>query len=126
MYLFITSDNSGLRVESSVARPNYLPHRPMTAVLHVMNQLEHDVTKRKRMESTSRKDTSASGIAAATQVPADKRTASGSVVAGSPSGTDRQMRIAKVAYYKAQQRGFAPGHDWEDWFAAEREVTGSR
>jgi hypothetical protein len=78
------------------------------------------------MEPTSRKDTSASRIAAATQVPADKRSDSGSVVAGSPSGTDRQMRIAKVAYYKAQQRGFAPGHDWEDWFAAEREVIGSR
>jgi hypothetical protein len=78
------------------------------------------------METTSRKDTSAARIAAATQVPADKRGGSGSVVAGSPSGNDRQMRIAKVAYYKAQERGFAPGHDWEDWFAAEREVTGSR
>jgi hypothetical protein len=94
--------------------------------MHVMNQLEDDVTKRKRMERTSRKDTSALRIAATTQVPADNRIASGSVVAGSPSGTDRQMRIAQVAYYKAQQRGFAPGHDWEDWFAAEREVTGSR
>lgn len=78
------------------------------------------------MEPTSRKDTSALRTAAVTQVPADKGIASGSVVAGSPSGTDRQMRISKVAYYKAQQRGFAPGHDWEDWFAAEREVAGSR
>ncbi len=78
------------------------------------------------MEPTSRKDTSALRTAAATQVPADNRTASGTVAAGSPSGADRQMRIAKVAYFKAQQRGFAPGHDWEDWFAAEREVTGSR
>jgi DUF2934 family protein len=94
--------------------------------MHIVNQLEDDVTKRMRMEPTSRKDTSALRTAAATQVPADNRVASGSVVAGSPSGTDRQMRIAKVAYYKAQQRGFAPGHDWEDWFAAEREVTGSR
>jgi hypothetical protein len=59
-------------------------------------------------------------------MPADDRIASGSVLTESPSGTDRQARIAKVAYYKAQQRGFAPGHDWEDWFAAEREVTGSR
>jgi len=89
-----------------------------------MNQLEDDETKRKRMEPTSRKDTSASRSAAATQVPADNRIASGRAIAGSPSGTDRQVRIAKVAYYKAQQRGFAPGHDWEDWFAAEREVTG--
>jgi hypothetical protein len=92
--------------------------------MHTMNQLEDDETKRKRMEPTSRKDTSALRSAAAPQVPADNRIANGSVIAGSPSGTDRQVRIAKVAYYKAQQRGFTPGHDWEDWFAAEREVTG--
>jgi hypothetical protein len=78
------------------------------------------------MEPTSRKDTSALRTAAATQVPADKGIASGSVVAGPPSGTDRQMRISKAAYYKAQERGFAPGHDWEDWFAAEHEMAGSR
>jgi hypothetical protein len=74
------------------------------------------------MEPTSRKDTSALRTVANTQAPADNRIAS--VAAGSPSGSDRQMRISKVAYYKAQQRGFLPGHDWEGWFAAEREVTG--
>jgi hypothetical protein len=26
------------------------------------------------------------------------------------------------AYFKAEQRGFEPGHMWEDWLAAEREV----
>jgi hypothetical protein len=51
------------------------------------------------------------------------RIASSSVVAGSPNWSDRQVRISQVAYYKAQQREFAPGHDWEDWFAAEREVA---
>ena len=91
-----------------------------------MNQLEDDETKRKRMEPTSRKDTSALRTAAATQVPADNRIANSSVLAGSPSGPEREMRISRVAYHKAQQRGFAPGHDWEDWFAAEREVTGSQ
>jgi hypothetical protein len=75
---------------------------------------------------SARKDISAFRTVAATQVPADNRLAGGSVVAESPSGTDRQMRISEVAYYMAQQRGFAPGHDWEDWFAAECEVTGSR
>ena len=85
-----------------------------------------DVTKGKRMEPTSRKDTSTLRTAAPTQLPADNRISSGSVVAGSPSGSDAQVRISKLAYYKAQQRGFAPGHEWEDWFAAEREVRGSR
>jgi hypothetical protein len=42
--------------------------------------------------------------------------------AGDP--TDRYRRIAERAYSKAQSRGFAPGHMWEDWLAAEREVDG--
>jgi hypothetical protein len=111
-----------------VARPNEqasVAMRPIAACMDIMNQSEDDVTKR-CMEATSRRDTSALRTAAATQVPADNRIANSSVLAGSPSAPDRQMRISKVAYYKAQQRGFAPGHDWEDWFAAEREVTASR
>jgi hypothetical protein len=78
------------------------------------------------MEPTSRKDASALPTAGATQAPGDNRITSSNLVAGSPSGADRQLRIAQVAYYNAQRRGFAPGHDWEDWFAAEREVTGLR
>jgi hypothetical protein len=78
------------------------------------------------MEPALRKDTSVLRTAPATKAPADNRAAGSSLLAESPSGADRQMRISKVAYYKAQQRGFAPGHDWEDWFAAEREVAGSR
>jgi hypothetical protein len=49
----------------------------------------------------------------------------GSSLKGSPSSGDRDEQISRLAYYKAQQRGFAPGHEWEDWFAAEREVTES-
>jgi len=30
--------------------------------------------------------------------------------------------IARAAYYKAEKRGFIPGHEEEDWLAAEREV----
>jgi hypothetical protein len=30
--------------------------------------------------------------------------------------------IAKAAYYRAERRGFAPGHEAEDWLAAESEV----
>jgi len=31
--------------------------------------------------------------------------------------------IAERAYYLAEKRGFAPGHELEDWLAAEREVA---
>ena len=38
------------------------------------------------------------------------------------SASDRYSRISLCAYFKAEQRGFEPGHMWEDWLAAEREV----
>lgn len=38
--------------------------------------------------------------------------------------TEEQRReaIAKAAYYLAEQRGFEPGHELEDWTAAEARV----
>ncbi len=36
---------------------------------------------------------------------------------------ERDARIAELAYYKAEKRGFEPGHEMEDWFEAERELT---
>jgi hypothetical protein len=35
---------------------------------------------------------------------------------------DRQSMIAKAAYLRAERRNFAPGHELEDWLAAETEV----
>jgi hypothetical protein len=41
-------------------------------------------------------------------------------IAGAPRS--RRERIAEVAYYRALQRGFEPGHEVEDWLAAEAEI----
>ena len=35
---------------------------------------------------------------------------------------DRRQMIAEAAYLRAEQRGFEPGGDVEDWLAAEVEV----
>jgi Protein of unknown function (DUF2934) len=35
---------------------------------------------------------------------------------------DRRVSIARAAYFNAERRGFAPGHELEDWLAAENEV----
>jgi hypothetical protein len=35
---------------------------------------------------------------------------------------ERHRRISELAYYRAQQRGFTPGYEEEDWLAAEREI----
>jgi hypothetical protein len=34
----------------------------------------------------------------------------------------RERAIAEIAYLLAEQRGFAPGYELDDWLAAEREV----
>lgn len=34
----------------------------------------------------------------------------------------RHEQIAQAAYFRAQRRGFEPGHELEDWLAAEAEV----
>ena len=35
---------------------------------------------------------------------------------------ERYERIAEGAYHRAEKRGFAPGHELDDWLAAEHEV----
>ena len=34
----------------------------------------------------------------------------------------RRALIAEAAYFRSERRGFAPGHEAEDWLAAEAEV----
>ena len=43
-------------------------------------------------------------------------------VSAPPSPEDVRKLISEAAYYRAKQRGFAPGHELEDWIQAEVEV----
>jgi hypothetical protein len=36
--------------------------------------------------------------------------------------TERQTMIAEAAYYRSAARGFVPGHELDDWLAAEAEI----
>ena len=38
------------------------------------------------------------------------------------SAQERRMLVARVAYFRAEKRGFAPGCELEDWVEAEAEV----
>lgn len=38
----------------------------------------------------------------------------------------RRAMIAEAAYYRSEQRAFAPGHELEDWIEAEREIDRDR
>ncbi|MGR8952584.1 MAG: DUF2934 domain-containing protein [Gammaproteobacteria bacterium] len=39
-----------------------------------------------------------------------------------PSQEIARLLIAEAAYYRAQKRGFTPGHEDEDWLEAEKEI----
>ena len=39
------------------------------------------------------------------------------------SNEDKCCLVAELAYYKAEARGFEPGHELADWLSAEAEVT---
>jgi len=38
----------------------------------------------------------------------------------------RHARIAEAAYLRAEQRGFDPGHELQDWLEAELEIEAAR
>ncbi|MTW21005.1 DUF2934 domain-containing protein [Allochromatium palmeri] len=97
----------------------------------------HDMTESKPTKKTTSKSTTSKKTAAtkATSAAAGKR--SKSDASAPPSLADhqgslrqlatvsedvRQDMIREAAYYKAEKRRFAPGHDAEDWAAAEREI----
>ena len=42
-----------------------------------------------------------------------------------PAAASRHEAIARAAYFLAEARGFEPGHELDDWLAAEQQV-GSR
>lgn len=35
---------------------------------------------------------------------------------------DHHTAVAEAAYFRAEKRGFAPGHELEDWLAGEAEI----
>jgi hypothetical protein len=41
-------------------------------------------------------------------------------------GKERERHIREAAYFKAERRGFAPGHELDDWLAAEAEIDAQR
>jgi hypothetical protein len=43
-------------------------------------------------------------------------------VAKPVAAKSREELIAELAYFRAQSRGFEPGHEVEDWLAAEAEI----
>lgn len=45
------------------------------------------------------------------------------VVESASRAQDRREMIATAAYFRAEKRGFEPGHELEDWYAAENDIA---
>ncbi len=54
------------------------------------------------------------------QIPAKQ--AAADLASAGVTGEERHQLISEAAYYKAEQRSFAPGYELEDWLTAEREI----
>jgi hypothetical protein len=69
-------------------------------------------------------ETPATTASGARSAPAKGKRSTSSKSAGraSVSAEDRRAMIAEAAYLRAERRGFDPGHETEDWLAAEEEV----
>jgi hypothetical protein len=62
--------------------------------------------------------------AAATPKPDTQAALSASNIRGDAAPQEIRRLIAEAAYFRAQERGFQPGHELEDWIEAESEVMG--
>ena len=67
--------------------------------------------------STKPKETTAKKVARKSTTPAKTETSTISI-----TSEERWKMIAIAAYHKAEQRGFAPGGEMQDWAEAEKEV----
>lgn len=60
--------------------------------------------------------------AKSTEAATSRRRVARKAPAAPMSAEERYRAIAHAAYLRAEKRGFAPGHEFEDWLAAEAEV----
>lgn len=79
---------------------------------------------------TSKTIVSKKAATPANVLPTDMETpinefAESAVYAASSADAPQQKMVAEAAYFRAERRGFEPGHELEDWLAAEAEVVRS-
>ena len=79
-----------------------------------------------KKERTSPERTSAQRAAQPKKAPKTTRPPATSTFSGNAeaevSPEELRKLISEAAYFRAQQRGFAPGYELEDWIQAEAEV----
>jgi hypothetical protein len=81
----------------------------------------HRATQRNRGKTSPRAQ--AMPRAAGSAIPSSGPMPGPEPSAAELSASERYRQISLCAYFKAERRGFTPGHMWDDWLEAEREIT---
>ena len=86
-----------------------------------------DTTTPNVKKAAARKKGTAPKKAASKKAATDSSAPSAATIKPSPSpvnisAEERWRMVATAAYHRAEKRGFQPGHEVEDWLAAEREI----
>ncbi|HEV8332741.1 MAG TPA: DUF2934 domain-containing protein [Steroidobacteraceae bacterium] len=82
-----------------------------------MNVQEQKSPRRARRQAA----TAASGAVANARQDAD--IAQLTAAEAEARAADHEVKVALAAYFIAEKRGFEPGHELEDWLAAEAEIA---
>ena len=80
-------------------------------------------TARRSRRTASAPHAPASGSKESARRPSPKQKTPARTVRGRiPTVHEKRHMVAMAAYFRAERRGFAPGHEVEDWAAAEAEI----
>ena len=71
----------------------------------------------------ARRQIAAAASGAVTNAREDADIAQPAAAEAAARAADRQVKVALAAYFIAERRGFEPGHELEDWLAAEAEIA---
>lgn len=77
----------------------------------------------RKPRATAAPKPAAKKAAAAAKSPTRKTAGKSGSRPSGPSPAEREQLVRTAAYFRAQRRGFEPGYEWEDWLAAEAEVS---
>jgi hypothetical protein len=105
-------------VEAAVDAASSFDSRSDCQEIRSMNVRAHKPTQRARRRPGA--IAGAGAIAEAQRDPEVVQLASAEVEALT---ADHQVKVALAAYFIAEKRGFEPGHELDDWLAAEAEMA---
>jgi hypothetical protein len=82
-----------------------------------MNVHEHKSPRRTRHRSAT------AANATVVTVRKDADVAQPAAMEAEARAADHEVKVALAAYFIAEKRGFGPGHELEDWLAAEAQIA---